>query len=321
MSTIPHFPFPEPDLSSVMPPDTAPPVAAATPSVLGRAILRTLIYADLFDYPLTCEEIAHYLMDCAATPAATARALHEDAYLVGHIDSRDGFYFLRGREAVVATRRKRAAASARLWPRAARYTRLLRHFPFVRMLAVTGALAMDNVAGNPDIDLLVISAPGRVWICRRLLILAVRGIRVFGDEICPNFILAADSLALPQQDLFIAHELAQMRPAGGHAVYAEMLAANGWLGRYLPNARPWPAPVARRDRPHPLQRLAERVLSARVLDGWERWELERLRRKLGADPTGQGEVACTPSQCKGHTGHYRRNVLRRFDERRAALGC
>jgi hypothetical protein len=321
MSTIPHFPFPEPDLSSIMPTDVAPPVAARTPSALGRAILRTLVYADLFDYPLTGEEIAHYLMDCAATPATTVRTLREDPHLAAQIDSRDGFYFLRGREAVVAVRRERAAASARLWPRAARYTRLLRHFPFVRMLAVTGALAMDNVAGNPDIDLLVISAPGRVWICRRLLILAVRGIRLFGDEICPNFILAADSLALPQQDLFIAHELAQMRPAGGHAVYAEMLAANGWLGRYLPNARPWPALDGAPERPHPLQRAAERVLGARLLDRWERWELERLGRKLGADPTGQGEVACTPSQCKGHTGHYRRHVLRRYDERRAALGC
>jgi hypothetical protein len=314
MSTIQHSPRPEPDLSS------APP-AAAPPSDLGRAILRTLVYADLFDYPLTCEEIAHYLMDCAATPAATARVLCDDPHLAAQIGSRDGFYFLRGREAVVAIRRERAAASARLWPRAARYTRLLRHFPFVRMVAVTGALAMDNVAGNPDIDLLVISAPGRVWICRRLLILAVRGIRLFGDEICPNFILAADSLALPQQDLFIAHELAQMRPVGGHAIYAEMLATNGWLGRYLPNARPWPDVDGAPERPHPLQHAAERVLGARLLERWERWELERLRRKLGADPTGQGEVACTPSQCKGHTGHYRRHVLRRYDERRAALGC
>jgi hypothetical protein len=321
MSTIQHFPFPEPDLSSVMHTDVAPPVAAPTPSALGRAILRTLVYADLFDYPLTCEEIAHYLMDCAAPPAVVARALREDPDLAAQISSRDGFYFLRGREAVVAIRRERAAASARLWPRAARYTRLLRHFPFVRMVAVTGALAMDNVAGNPDIDLLVISAPGRVWICRRLLILAVRGIRLFGDEICPNFILAADSLALPQQDLFIAHELAQMRPVGGHAIYAEMLATNGWLGRYLPNARPWPDVDGAPERPHPLQHAAERVLGARLLERWERWELERLRRKLGADPTGQGEVACTPSQCKGHTGHYRRHVLRRYDERRAALGC
>jgi hypothetical protein len=318
MCTIQHPPLPEPDLSSAVGSDATPPIA---PTALARAILRTLIYADLFDYPLTSEEIAYYLMDCAATPAATARALRDDAHLARHIDRRDEFYFLRGREAVVSIRRERGAASARLWPRAARYTRLLRHFPFVRMLAVTGALAMDNIAGNPDIDLLVISTPGRVWICRRLLILAVRGIRLLGDEICPNFILAADSLALPQQDLFIAHELAQMRPAGGHGVYTEMLAANGWLRRYLPNARPWPAPTAAPDRPHPLQRAAERVLRARLLDRWERWELERLRRKLGADPTGQGEVACTPSQCKGHTGHYRRNVLRRYDERRAALGC
>ena len=285
--------------------------------LLASAILRTLAYADLFDYPLTAPEITRYLIGCVATEEEVGAALTGHAELKTRVTTRDGLVCLAGREAVFALRVERRTVSAAYWRRAQRYAALLRRFPFVRMLAVTGALAMDNVAGNPDIDLLVIAEPGRVWICRRLLVLAVRAIRLRGDEICPNFILAANSLALADRDLFTAHELSQMRPLAGAATYRAMLAANDWAAAFLPNAGPWPpAPDATAGR---AQRWIEAALRARALDAWERWELRRLARKLGATPAGEDEVACTPAQCKGHTGHYRARVLRRYEQRLADL--
>ncbi|MGI8589264.1 MAG: hypothetical protein ACR2M0_16515 [Chloroflexia bacterium] len=279
-----------------------------------EAVLRTLTYADLFDYPLTVEEIAHYLIECDLTPDQVEGALLGAGAAV---EQTDGFYYLRGHGAVVGLRRGRAATAAKLWGRARLYTQLLRRFPYVRMLAVSGALAMDNASEPADIDLLVIAEPGRVWICRRALVLAVRCIRLLGDELCPNFILASDSLALIQQDLFTAHELAQMRPMSGYRVYRQTLAQNPWMRSYLPNAVPWPAPNEGRSLLHnPIQRVAELLLSRRIFAGWERWEMERMSRKLGQDrATGDEEICCTPSQCKGHTAGYRRNVLARYAER------
>jgi hypothetical protein len=318
MSMVQDWSSPDQNLHIPLALDGAPqPTDCA--SALAQAVLCTLAYADLFDYPLTLPELAQYLIGCPATSDEIAAALQEQPALTKRVAAQDGFYFLRGRAAVVETRRARAAVSQRLWPRAARYIRVLRHFPFVRMIAVTGALAVDNVGDNPDIDLLVVCAPGRVWICRRLLIFAVHGIRLLGDEICPNFVLAADSLGIPQQDLFTAHELAQMRPLAGHRVYQTMLAYNAWMAAFLPNTRPWPAPDDAPARPGPITRAAEALLRARPLDRWERWEMARLQRKLGADPTGEGEIACTPHQCKGHTGLYRRHVLQRYEERIAAI--
>ena len=300
-------------------PNLIAPGPLAPAARLPRAILDTLIYADLFDYPLTLAELARYLIGVPATPAEIAAVLATHPGVAPAVSRHGSYYCLRGREPVVAIRAARAGVSTALWPRARRYARLLRHFPFVRMIAVTGALAVDNVGANADIDLLVICTPGRVWICRRLLTLAVRAIRLRGDEICPNFILAADNLALAQQDLFTAHELAQMRPLAGYALYQTMLARNGWMRNFLPNAEPWPAPGADAPAPILLQRGAEALLRPRLFDGWEGWELARLRAKLDADPAGTGEVACTPQQCKGHTGHYRRQVLDRYAARRAAV--
>jgi hypothetical protein len=285
--------------------------------LLASAILRTLAYADLFDYPLTAPEITRYLIGCVATEEEVVAALTGHAGLAPRVAARDGAFCLAGREAVFALRAERRAVSAPFWRRAQRYGALLGRFPFVRMVAVTGALAMENVAGNPDIDLLVIAEPGRVWICRRLLVLAVRAIRLRGDEICPNFVLASDHLALADRDLFTAHELAQMRPLTGYDVYQAMLAANDWATAFLPNAGPWPASGA--PAPGRAPRWTEAPLRAGALDRWERWELGRLARKLGASPGGEDEVACTPAQCKGHTGHYRARVLRRYEQRLAEL--
>src|SRR4051812_23887886 len=150
----------------------AGPYLAPDPGVgaLEQAILATLIYSDLFDYPLTLDEIALYLIGCRAGPAEIGTAL-AGAWLTARVEQQQGYYCLAGRGAVVALRRGRAAKSARLWRRAQHYGRCLRHLPFVRMIAVTGALAMDNVNGNEDIDLLVVAAPGRVWIARRFLII------------------------------------------------------------------------------------------------------------------------------------------------------
>ena len=84
--------------------------------------------------------------------------------------SRNGRYItLAGRESAIETRRHRAAVSSAYWGRAVRYGRLIGGMPFVRMVAVTGALAMDNLA-DEDIDYLIVTEPGRLWLCRAVVV-------------------------------------------------------------------------------------------------------------------------------------------------------
>ncbi len=192
--------------------------------------------------------------------------------------------------------------------------------PFVRMVAITGALAVDNLATRPDIDLLVVTSEGRVWISRRLIIALVRFARLFGDDLCPNYIISETNLNLEQRDLFTAHELAQMVPLYGKKAYMQMVAHNRWALDYLPSAFSHlqeRVPTLRRGL---LRRLAEGVLSVRVLDGWERWELVRLQKKVRPLVGDAAEVICSPQQCKGHTGLHRQWVTTRYNQRLNELG-
>jgi hypothetical protein len=290
------------------------------------SILTALAYADLFDYPLSLDEVTRFQAVSSFNRDEIAARL-ADLRDEGRITSRGGQFCVAGREQVFETRRDRELRSSEVWERTRRYIGLLKQVPFVRMLAVTGALAVNNISDTPDIDLLVLAKPGRVWICRRFLVMLVRYARLRGDELCPNYILSTAEMSLSQRDFFTAHELAQMVPVFGKTLYFAMLRANDWTLEYLPRAYDH-IPLAhdsvhskrmRARQPRP-RGLVEAFLGLAPFDRWERWEMLRLRRKLRSAVGEAPEVSCTPHQCKGHTGLHRRSILARFAQRLADLG-
>jgi hypothetical protein len=286
----------------------------------GASLLAALAYADLFDYPLTLQELARYQVGTAFPTAALEASLQSDPMLAESISRSDGFYSLRGREGVFETRRARRRAAGKVWRRARLYARLIARLPYVRMVAVTGALAVDNIAERPDIDLMIVARPGRVWLCRRSIIVNVRAARLFGDDLCPNYILSEDNLHLDQRDFFTAHELAQMVPLHGTYVYHRLLHANPWANGYLPQAFSTLPQAQPRQRISPVRSGVEALFRHRAFDGWERWELQRLQAKLRPSIGDAAEVVCSPAQCKGHTGFHRQSVMARYRNRLQELG-
>lgn len=286
----------------------------ASPEVK-RAILQALAYADVFDYPLTAAEVHRYLIGATASRRAVQLRL---AALVasGSLVSRDDLYMLPGREGLAAVRSRRAEASARLWPEGIRYGRALGQLPYVRMVAVTGSLALNNVEAGSDIDYLVVTAAGRVWIGRGMASLYRRVAQRRGVRICPNFVLSEESLAIRDRNLYTAHELMQMVPVTGHAVYRRMIELNRWAREYLPNLRGQPRATWNGAHPkHPLTRLAEAALDT-PLGGWlDRLERSRLERKMIPRAESLAEVVYSADCCKDHTSPHGQRVLTVFAER------
>lgn len=302
----------------------APSALARSPDAraiaLGAGVRRTLAYADLFQYPLTAAELHRYLHGMRAT-VGEVRALVEDglAGVAGH----EGYYTLAGRLAHVAERRRRQVASAPLLRRARLYGMLLRHLPFVRMVALTGSLAMGNVGEGAarDIDLLVVTRARRVWLGRAAVIGVVHLARSLGDRLCPNYVLSERALSLDDTSVYGAHELAQMVPLYGAVAYRELWESNPCLAAHLPNAQPRPAPDDRLIPGWPVaKRLLERLLggvAGDVLEGWERArKMERLQRVRRA---GIAEIAFSSERCKGHFGGHRARVMAAYRSRLALL--
>jgi hypothetical protein len=289
---------------------------------LATAILLTLHYADLFDYAMTREEVVRFLIGVGTTRREIDRALDDPTRLNGHVLRLDGLLALPQRHALIAERARWHAAAQQQLPRARQYARLLAHLPFVRMVALTGGLAMEN-ARDRDIDLFIITAPGRLWLVRGTAVALVRLARLRGDLLCPNFLVTENALKIPDENLYTAHEIVQMVPLYGMETYREFRRVNQWANKYLPNAD---ASIAQVDaRPLSgigmrLKRAAERALSGATGDRIERWEMTRKIAKLTAQiSTGADAVAFSSDVCRGFFSGHARRVLDEFDSRLALL--
>lgn len=283
-------------------------------SAITRAIVQTAAYADVFDYPLTVREIHRYLAGIPARLQAVEHCLEAFRPL-----SRVGeYYTLPGRELLAEERRRREARAARLWPEALRYGGLLARLPFIRMVAVTGALAMNNVKRKDDIDYLLVTEPGRLWLSRLLALVVARLALRRGLVLCPNYIVSTRSLSFPDHSLYAAHEVAQMAPIAGLEVYRRLRSRNLWVRDYLPNAqgRPENAWISPGEIPPRLSRpRLEAVLQTRPFNSIERWEMQRKIRKLRGEQGDSPESHFSADCCKGHAHRHQARTYVALDER------
>jgi hypothetical protein len=283
------------------------------------AILRSVSYADVFDYALTLDELHRYLIYESISLDELRETLASSDWLAARVTQVEGVCVLVGREGLAAQRRTRAESSAQLWIEARRWGRRLAHLPFVRMAAVTGALAVNNSTAGDDIDFLLVTAPGRVWLARAFAIILVRLARLAQIKLCPNYVLAESALELNRRDLFVAHELAQMVPLSGLETYWRMRAANAWEAAYLPNARTAPKyepDLAPRGVGRWAQRLAEWLLGGKLVDWLECWERDRKIarfKKQFAHPSPAAVL--DESQVKGHFNDYGRDAIAAYADR------
>lgn len=290
-----------------------------TDNALARAIVQTLAYADIFDYPLTLPEIQRYLIGLAASRDSIDEVLVNCPLLGSCLASRDGFFTLAGRESIVDTRIERQAEAARLWPHALRYGHIIAGVPFVRMVAITGELAMDNVQPASDIDYFIVTEPDRLWLCRLLVIGVVRVAALRRVQVCPNFLVSERALVMQERNLYSAHEIAQMIPVTGEPLYQRLRSLNGWAADYLPNAAGPPQNRLMAARGRPLRALGERMLRGRVGARLERWEMRRKVRKLSAASGTLPEASFSPDWCKGHVSGHEGRIMATFNARWRAL--
>lgn len=285
------------------------------------AILKTVVYADIFDFPLTRTELHHYLIaDAPISRAQIDHALATSSFLHDTLDFHDDYAILAGRQRIIDVRARREQASQQLWHKAHHYGEWLARLPFVRMVALTGALAVRNASdGDDDLDYVLVTAPGRVWIARAFAIVLVRLAQRRGVVVCPNYVLAETALVQDRQDLFMAHEVVQMVPIFGLPLYEEMWAQNDWLAAFLPNAS---APLHAEAERIPgrgwrlLKRAAEMLLGGRLGDALEGWEYHRKLRRFAPDlQTAHTAAQLDAQHVKGHFKDHGHPVLQQYGER------
>jgi len=285
-------------------------------SPLEEAVLKTVAYVDIFDYPLTLPEIHRYLVGFPASSADVERVTGNGRLADEHLERQDMFFALPGRGAIIETRRKRARVAGQLWPIALRHGRLIAALPFVRMVAVTGSLAVDNAEANADIDYLVVTEIGRLWLSRAMVILVVRHAARRGVKLCPNYFVTERALLFSEHNLYTAWEVAQMVPIFGLETYERMRKLNSWVYDYLPNANGIPrrVEIPQNSVSNIMRRARDLTESTLRLQpgGWlEQWEMRRKVRRF-SDRSGGAESSFSSDWCKGHFDSHGQQTMETF---------
>lgn len=213
---------------------------------LQSPVNKTLIYSDIFDYPLTFPQIYRYLI----TPKKTEYKKVLKVVSQSNVEKRENYFFLKGRSKLVPLREKREKESLKKIKLAERVAGKLKFVPGIEFVGISGSVAMKNADKNADIDLFVISRKGRSWTTRLFLVslLSLMGVyrkkndKKASNKFCLNMIIDEGHMLLPidRRDIYTAHEIAQLLPLfqRGNA-YQKFIKKNDWIYKYLANYEPY----------------------------------------------------------------------------------
>lgn len=198
------------------------------------SILKALAYFDIFDYPLTREEIILF-MDakyCTNQIEESFQFLLEEK-IVFHLEE---YYSLRN-DASVAQRRKKGNAKASAQIRIAkRLAYFLSGFPYVRGIAVSGSLSKNYADERSDIDFFIITKANRLWIARTFMHCLKKFSYLVGKQnwLCMNYFLDETELEIREKNIYTATEVITVLPFYGEAAFRNFTKKNKWAFDFYP---------------------------------------------------------------------------------------
>jgi hypothetical protein len=116
------------------------------------------------------------------------------------------------------------------------YTKLIKSFPFVRAIAISGSLSKNIMYDDDDIDYFIVTAPNRLWISRTLLILFKKVFLLNSKKyFCVNYFVDENNLKIVDENIFTAIEITYLLPVYNRSLIDELKEANSWTKQYFPN--------------------------------------------------------------------------------------
>lgn len=313
---------------------------------LRNSILATLVYYEIFDYPLTLLEVYKYLVNPGRIYRITEglggielnEVSRELDKLVnsGIIGQKNGFYFLGDKDGLYDLRMKRDKLSAQKWKKFLKMALFLALAPYLRGVFVSGSMALGNTDEKSDFDVLIIAKSGRLYTCRLFLwfISSLMGTRrkkhekVAPDKLCFNHYIADSNLYIPHESIFNAQTYINLKPAMiKPGLVDEFYSANLWLNNYVYNFRPQKEFTRRSVEPNAFliifARLGEFILNSFFGNQLESFSKKYQQKRINNDPkTHQagGRVIFTDNELEFHPGSFEKVVIAKYREGLKRLG-
>lgn len=289
-------------------------------SDLQRQVLSSLLYYEIFSYPLQADEIRNHL---SVSLDSSALLLELNALIkTGFLFECKGYYSTQDQPEWVEERIVRGERAKRFIKIAYRMGRWIASFPFVKGVYVSGSLSKKWVTEDGDIDYFIITKTGRLWIARTLLVL-FKKVFLFNSHkyFCVNYFVDEDHLEIEEKNRFTATEIVTLLPIAGKSAFKDFLAANDWVKQHFPHY-----PEAELD---PVLKIPKRsfgkalqVLMPGKLGDWVDRRFLKLtlsvwKKKFNHLEADHFEVALKSRQyvSKHHPNHFQERVLSAYQQK------
>lgn len=290
-------------------------------SAEAEAVLKTLAYFDIFQYPLTFSELQQF----APVSIPSAILSQTLAQLIGQkrIYQYADHYSPQNNPLLVYRRKDGNARAVPLLKKAARIGRFLYQFPFVTAVGVSGSLSKNFADSRADIDFFIITKANRLWIARTLMHLYKKLTFLRGRQhyYCMNYYIDTHALTLSDRNIFTAIEIKTLLPVCGEKSMKEFFANNAWANEWLPRCN-WRTQTYTDPRPSGLKRFTEWLIAGKLASGlnnWlcrlttNRWKKKEARKKRNEKGMLMGLVTGIHF-AKSNAGDFQGKVLASYEQ-------
>lgn len=205
-----------------------------------KAVIDTLKYKAIFNYPTTYFELWHYLLSKEKISVESFNETLQRLVKTGKIRKQKSFYYLTEIDLGKSKENRERAEEYRL--KAFSISNILKKIPWIDMIALTGSVAANNAASSSDIDMFFIVKPRRLWITRMFCVYILKILGVYWrkdkpeGKICPNIYVSNTNLSWDKRNIYIANEIAMIYPLySRNNSYFRFISENSWIETFLPN--------------------------------------------------------------------------------------
>jgi len=211
-----------------------------------KSILETIVFFDIFNYPLTSFEIWKYLFGVRVDLGDLIEILESSSFLKKKLDRQDAYFFLKGRSNIVEEKTRHYLAQYQKIKILQKVIRKIYFLPGIQMVALCNNFFYQS---KSDIDILIITKTKNIWMTRFfvVLILHLFNLRIQENDtenkICPSFFLSEDALDLENitlaDDYYFYFWLVYLIPVyDPRNYYHKFLDANLFIKKKILNFQP-----------------------------------------------------------------------------------
>lgn len=296
------------------------------------AILKTLAWFDVFDYPLTREEVWRYGLFIDKCLVGEVEKDLEKLLAHGIIERTEVFFHLPGRGELISERKRRYNYTDKKFKRAIMFAKFFRFLPSVELIALGNLIGAHNLRAGGDIDLLIVAKPGTIWVTR---FLTVGLVKLFGlrptkenakDTLCLSFYATSDALNFENiaevKYLYFFYWLAFLTPIFDRGVlYSKLMHENRWITERLPNFFPQIPHHSRTVKPRKCYLLNWLLAPLYLLEGQlRRLQMKILPKELQELANKDTRVVVTEQMLKFHSNDRRQEFQEKYRQRLSELG-